>query len=168
MNRPARALPFSTRDLLAAAIAVWSAVGLFTVRAPWHRALGFEARGLDYPEGRIYATALGIAIFLAGYTLLARGELLRVPLLAATAIATGAVGYRLFALWRAPRTLEEIMAEVGANIGAGTAPELRALAGGEIAWGAVIAVLAAVLGLATSVVAMRKGRGKLDGRPPTP
>jgi hypothetical protein len=132
-----------SRDAVAATIAVQAVVGIIAAQAPWHRALGFAAAGTSRTDGRIYVVALGFALFFAGYTLLARGALLKVPLLLATGTATGAVGHYLWTVWRARDTILGTLAEAGAPAGLG----------GGLEPPAYIAAVAALLALASSIAA---------------
>lgn len=161
-------LPVGRRDLLAATIAVWAVVGLVAVTRPWHRAyvatLIAEVVGISRDEGRVYALAMLLALFLAGFTLLARGELLRIPLLLCTAAAAGAVGVYLWNMHRARDTILGTLFEAGASL------EGTVRVGVELGLGVYVATAAAALSLGTAVFALKSSprlNPSLDGKAPS-
>jgi hypothetical protein len=137
--------------LVAAAILVWSIVGMVAAWAPWHRVGRLAFIGFERTEGKVLVAALGAAAFFAGYTLLARGPLLAQPLALATAVALGAAGRYLYVAARARSTVGEFLP--GAAAGGGLQ------AGAIVAAGAAaIAFLAAAIAAGAALLVKRRSR----------
>jgi hypothetical protein len=128
-----------SKDTLATWIAVAAVAGLAALEWPWYRTIA----GRGIVEGKVYGLAMALALFSAGFTLVARGGLLRVPLLLSAAVATGAVGYYVLRMWRARETIAATLSEAGLPPG-----PLR----GSLEPAAWVALGAALLALAGAIL----------------
>lgn len=135
--------PSRAAVLLAAAIVVWSVVGIIAAHAPWYAVGRFGVTGVERVSGQVFEVGLGLAAFLAGFTVLARGPLLAAPIAVFAGGALAGLGKYFWDVLRARSTIEPFIPGVQGST--------------SVHAGAFVALAAALFAFVAACAAWRRG-----------